>query len=372
MKLSDFFKNVFQKPTTGAQEVLGDWFDHLNLSGENVFESNEEEFQIHDRIKSGIERHIAIKRRRPVYRLRPLVKIAAIFIIVICIGALFVYTNKDKQNAIDVAVQPIIPGSRNAVINFGDGSSIRVNSLAQADDLKQKGIDLKIHENGKIVCAFTNSGSQNNSITIETPVGSEFQLILQDGTSVWMNAGSSISFLQNLNLGERRVEAKGEVYFEVTKLPNSKFFVHSGSQTIEVLGTQFRLKTDDEGATIKTTLIEGSIKLTNGTATKLLKPGQEASTKFGTSVIDISDESEPEKTVSWKDGYFNFSNTDFENATEQIEKWYNVKFVYENIPGCQFYGQISRTASIQDVLKMMEMVGNISFRIEGQKIIVNE
>lgn len=372
MKISDYFKNLFQKPTPEQQDVLGRWFEQLNIAGDDVFESEEEERKIRERIKTGIDLHISGQKKKSSFIFHPFLKVAAIFIIILGTAALIFNNKKYGQDTQSIAAQPILPGSRNAIIAFGDGSSLHVTGTGQAAILNQKGIKLTTGAGGKMVCVFEDAVPQNNTITIETPLGSEFQLVLADGTTVWMNAGSSLSFSQNFRSQERRVVATGEVYFEVAKLNSFKFFVQSGSQTVEVLGTQFRVKTDNDNASIKTTLLEGSIKLTNGTATKVLKPGQEASAKRGTNIIEVSNDEEAEKKVSWKDGYFSFSNTDFKTAEEQIEKWYNVEFVYEKVPDYQFYGQISRTASIQDVLKMMELVGSIKFKIDGKKIYVIE
>lgn len=370
MGVFDFFKAFKQKFSSDDKDVLGNWFQQLDVSDGKVFASGEEEYEIKNRIKAGIDRHIAAKKQRRFYSLKTIYKVAAVFILFISVAAIIFYGNSsgDQQSA-SVA---IVPGTSKAVITFANGEKLNVTGEQQAAELAKVGIVLSKAGDGKLLCRFKNAAAGNGGYTIETPVGGEFQLSLADGSRIWMNAGSSVSFSQNFIAPQRKVQAKGEVYFEVAKMDGAAFIVHTGRQMIEVLGTHFLVNTNSDNSLIKTTLLEGSIRLTNGSATKDLKPGQASKVTKANNDIEVSSETEAEKTIAWKEGYFSFSNTDFKTAEEQIEKWYNVEFIYNKTPDYLFYGEISRKASIQDVLTMMEMVGTIKFKIDGRKIYVIE
>ncbi len=369
MGVFDFFKTFNQK-SSDDKDVLGNWFDQLDVSNGKVFESVEEEYETKNRIKIGIDRYISEKKQSLFYSLKTIYKVAAVFIFFILVAAIIFYRNSsvDQQSASIT----IMPGTSKAMITFANGERLNIIGEQQAAALAKVGIIMSKSGEGKLLCQFKNTAAEKGSYTIETPIGGEFQLSLADGSRIWMNAGSSVSFSQNFIAPQRKVKAKGEVYFEVAKMNDATFIVQTGPQMIEVLGTHFLVNTNNDNSLIKTTLLEGSIRLTNGSATKELKPGQVSKVTKGNNDIEILSKIEAKKTIAWKEGYFSFSNTDFKTAEEQIEKWYNVEFIYNKTPDYLFYGEISRKASIQDVLTMMEMVGHIKFKIDGRKIYVKE
>ena len=165
---------------------------------------------------------------------------------------------------------------------------------------------------------------------------------------------------------------KGEAYFEVTKNPNAPFFVDlNNGKSIEVLGTVFNVNAYENEETIKTTLIDGSVKVNStGTAGKILKPGYQAEIKANGIEVNELAEEEIDKTIAWRDGFFNFDDASLAEVMRQLERWYDIDVVYEKgIPAIHFLGEIPRNTDISDVLTFLEKA-HVHFRLEGRKLIV--
>lgn len=189
---------------------------------------------------------------------------------------------------------------------------------------------------------------------------------------MWLNAASSIHFPVVFDGDERRVEITGEVYFEVAKNKQKPFRVAVNGTTVEVLGTHFNINSYTDEATINTTLLEGSVKITKGNNQKILIPGQQAQVdeKGGVRMVNNINTGE---VVAWKDNFFSFNNTDIKKLMRQLSRWYDVEIIFkgESDESVTFNGDISRTVNLSTVLKMLELTGEVNFSIEGKKIIVN-
>jgi len=202
-------------------------------------------------------------------------------------------------------------------------------------------------------------------------VGGEYQVVLADGTKVWLNALSSIRFPTSFKGSERKVEITGEAYFEVAKNARMPFRVIGGSQTVEVLGTHFNINAYPDESAVATTLLEGSVKVAmhDGQA-KVLKPGEQAlifkeNNSFRVKEVDAED------AVAWKNGYFQFNDDDLKTIMNQLSRWYNVEIVYQQANLDQkFGGTISRSKNLSQVLRILELTGNVRFRVEGRRITV--
>lgn len=307
---------------------------------------------------------------------------AAAIILFIISSSIFMFSDnlrEEKGPAIVTAAKDsIVPGGNKALLTRADGSVIELNDSTSLNIALQAGIIIQKLPDGQVIYkTFFDSAAISQSApvynTIQTPRGGECRLILPDGSQVWLNSASSISFPDHFDGKERKVIINGEAYFDVAHNKTMPFRVITGPQTLEVLGTHFSINAKADHSHIKTSLFEGSIRLTNGNDMKVLKPGQQSSLVAGKEGFTITNLSGTKTEPDWTEGYFSFDDADFITIQDQLEKWYDVAFVYETIPQNHFYGRIRRSSEIKDVLKMMEIVAkNIHFKIEGRKIYVLE
>jgi len=203
--------------------------------------------------------------------------------------------------------------------------------------------------------------------TMSTPRGRQFQLVLADGSMVWLNAASSIRFPTAFTGKDRKVEVTGEVYFEVAKNPSKPFKVMANGTEIEVLGTHFNIDAYDE--VTKTTLLEGSVKINTQNKTSFLKPGQQAQIVAG-GEIKTSNSVDVEQVMAWKNGRFVFEDADLQTIMSQVSRWYDVDVVYQDkMPKRSFTADISRNTNLSVFLKVLDVSG-IHFKIEGKKLLV--
>ncbi|HKZ67792.1 MAG TPA: FecR domain-containing protein, partial [Chitinophagaceae bacterium] len=189
---------------------------------------------------------------------------------------------------------------------------------------------------------------------------------------VWLNAASSIHFPVVFDGDERRVDITGEAYFEVAKNKQKPFRVEVNGTIVEVLGTHFNINSYADEASINTTLLEGSVRVIKDNDQKILSPGQQAQVNTKGELRSVKGVDTGE-VVAWKNNFFSFNNTDIKRLMRQLSRWYDVDIVFkaENTEAVTFNGDISRTVNLSTVLKMLELTGEVSFSIEGKKIIVN-
>jgi transmembrane sensor len=207
---------------------------------------------------------------------------------------------------------------------------------------------------------------------LSTAKGETYQLRLADGSKVWLNAASSLTYTASLNgNGERRVKLDGEAYFEVAKDKNHPFIVETAKQQVQVLGTHFNINSYADEPMVTTTLLEGSVKVSHLTShvSQLLKPGQQALNKNDhITVINAN----MEQVMDWKQGDFYLNHVDFKTAMRKIARWYNVDVVYDASvsDATESGGWISRNNKLSEVLQSIEAAGQVHFKVEGRKITV--
>ena len=205
--------------------------------------------------------------------------------------------------------------------------------------------------------------------TISTPNGGDYQLVLADGSKVWLNAASSLRFPANFVGRERKVELTGEAYFEVAKNPAMPFKVKLNGMEVEVLGTHFNINSYADESAIRTTLLEGSIKINRPHASSLLKPGQQAMMDKNGQISVIND-ADLDEAVAWKDGKFQFDRADIHNVMRQLARWYNIDVEYKGTVASHFGGTISRDVNLSKVLGMLHLTGEVKFQVQDKKVIV--
>ncbi|TKC62436.1 FecR family protein [Pedobacter hiemivivus] len=262
----------------------------------------------------------------------------------------------------------IAPGGNKATLTLGNGKTIQ---LSNAKTGLVIGKDLRYNDNTAI--NSTAQTKENEMASITTPRGGTYQIQLPDGTKVWLNAASSLKFPSTFaNVTERKVELKGEAYFEVAKDKKHPFIVKSADQDVKVLGTHFNIDAYEDEASVKTTLLEGSIYVVNSIEKtgKTLIPGQQSIISGHT--ISINNQVDLEEAVAWKNGYFNF-NESLESIMNKVSRWYNVDVIYEVKPASDpFVAKISRAKSLSALLNIIEKTGDVHFKIEGRRVIVTK
>lgn len=306
--------------------------------------------------------------------------IAAVFALVSSLTLLVFNKENAKQQVIAITTKPakstIIPGSNNAVLTLANGNQISLNDKENGVLASQSGVIITKNKDGQLQYQIKANAPAGIN-TISTPRGGQYQLILVDGTKVWLNAASSITFPTQFNGTERKVEIIGEAYFEVAKNANKPFKVKSKNQVIEVLGTHFNVNTYDDEVADKTTLLEGSVsvsKIANGivqtAGSRILKPGQQASVSANQSQINIALADEDE-AIAWKNGYFKFNKADIQTIMRQVSRWYNVDVEYKGEMNKDlFVGKINRSEHVEEVLSILER-SKINVAIKGRTIIIS-
>ena len=280
-----------------------------------------------------------------------------------------------KENQTHQA-KDIPPGTNNAILTLDDGTTIMLDSVANGA-LAQQGNIKVLKINGQISYDKTGSGNMNTKPiynTITTANGNEYQLILADGSKVWLNAASSIRFPASFVGNERKVEITGEAYFEVAHNASKPFKVvfkdqSGGAGEIEVLGTHFDVNAYDDENAMKTTLLEGFVKIKRSNEVQMLSAGQQAVLTSG--IITLKKDVDVSQVVAWKDGFFEFNNTDLPTIMRQVARWYNVQVNFAGgINGDGYSGKISRNVSLSKFLKVLELNG-VHVKTEGRKITVS-
>lgn len=269
--------------------------------------------------------------------------------------------------------QDIAPGSNVATLTLSNGSTIALDKQTKGDIAKVSGITVQNNQ-GKLIYKLTSEGSASpvgdEMNTITTPKGGQYELILQDGTQVWLNADSKISFPVSFNGREdRQVTLSGEAYFQVMHNPRKPFSVRSSAQVVTVTGTHFNVSCYPKEKT-QTTLAEGSVVVQPQAGKPVtLSPGKQSIVTTANEIL-VKDV-DPEDYISWKEDYFIFVQTPMEEVLKQIGRWYNVSIDYSKIPSESFDGRISRKIPLSEVLHMLELNTDIKFTTKGRRIMVD-
>jgi transmembrane sensor len=313
---------------------------------------------------------------KPVVRMK-WYKWAAAAILIGVLGAASYLMLNDTSNDISEGTtqnerlkNDVAPGGNKAVLTLADGSIITLDD-ARNDTLTQQGSTKVIKFGAKLVYDPANTDSKEVVYnTITTPRGGMYQIELPDGSQVWINSASSLRFPTAFVGGVRKVEITGEAYFEIAKNRSMPFVVSVNGAEVQVLGTHFNVMYYGDENAVKTTLLEGSVRFVSGNDTSLLKPGQQSQmTKEGK--LKVVDGVDVESIVAWKKGLFYFDNADIGTVMRQLARWYDVEVVYETKEiASLFVGKMPRSLQLSEVLKALEISGDIKFRIEGKRIIV--
>jgi len=320
--------------------------------------------------------------RRLVRTIRP--RYAAAAVLLLLSAGLYLLTEIKAPvppAPIPPVTQPIAAGSDKAILTLSDGRQINLDKIANGDIATQSNAVVKKTANGVLVydmATKTNAPGLPAALpgfnTITTPRGGQYQVVLPDGSKVWLNAASSLKFPTQFDPQQRQVELTGEGYFEIATITHQPFVVTSNGQKIEVLGTMFNVNAYKEEAFVKTTLLNGKIRVNalsgeQQIPSRTLLPGQQS--ELSGSDLKIS-EGNTEAALAWKNGKFQFEHEDIQVVMRKIARWYNVEVEYHgNMKGKIFSGIIPRYEDVQEVLKMLQLTGNASFTLKDRTVEVS-
>ncbi|UOE46304.1 FecR domain-containing protein [Mucilaginibacter sp. SMC90] len=303
---------------------------------------------------------------------------AAAAAVALLFSAILIFQEKQPGNTIAAnvvkkpAAKPIKPGRNTAILTLANGTSITLDDAKNGVIAKSGKSSVKKLANGLI--AYSEDGlaqpagePAKNIVTV--PRGGKYTVQLPDGTMVWLNSSSSLSYPVAFAGANRSVTLTGEAYFEVTKNKHLPFIVHTNGVDVKVLGTHFNVSAYEDEKDIKTTLIEGSVSLSNNKSSALLVPGQQGVT--GTDQGIITKPVNVNQVIAWKTGYFIFRDDDIRGIMKKISRWYDVEVEYQgNVTHRTFGGIYSMNKDINELLKGLELTGLIHFKIEERRIIV--
>jgi transmembrane sensor len=325
-----------------------------------------------DRIFQAIVGEPETEIRRTI-RLWPHISVAVALAACIFGAGLFYYNldiNREHSNPL-VYKNDAVPGVSGATLTLSNGKKIRLSDTQNGEVAKEADVIITKSEKGEVVYEVKGNSDEPGKLNIlSTAKGETYKLRLPDGSYVWLNSASSLTFSSNLvESGKRTVKLQGEGYFEVAKDKLHPFVVITDKQNVEVLGTHFNINSYREEAIVATTLIEGSVSVTSGKLKQVIKPGEQAvSNGSSISVNEVN----IDNVVDWKGGDFNLDELDFRVAMRKIARWYNVDIVYEaSVPqNIKSGGWISRTKALSAVLRHIESSGQVHFRVEGRLVYV--
>jgi len=263
------------------------------------------------------------------------------------------------QDRAVVMTADIDPGKEQATLSFEDGKSVEL-----------KGMPIKTDPNGTFYSDGTSIAENTvQSATLSTPRKGQYKMTLPDGTKVWLNAESSLKFPTQFTGSSREVELNGEGYFEVAHNAKKPFIVSARGQRVKVLGTKFNINAYENETAILTTLVSGSVELTNSqnSTPVILKPGQQG-TLFSLSSIFFVDDVDTDVYTGWTSNDFRFSGTPLKEVFKQLERWYDIEVDYSKVPNSKVHGTISREKKLKSVLYAIEQTTDLRFKVIGRRI----
>lgn len=296
---------------------------------------------------------------------------AASVLLLLSLGIHF-FLNQNQTPKPDVAdvIKGFVQGSNKAVLTLGDGAHIILDNTKKGQLANQGNVTINKTDTGAIIYGQNGKNQLALVNTLTTPRGGTFQLTLADGTKVWLNAASSITYPASFTGNSREVSITGEVYLEVSHNPDKPFRVKTDAQTIEVLGTCFNVNAYGGKTGTKTTLLKGAVALTSAGHRKLLKPGEQA--MLNGNIIQVGKVDTGEVTA-WKNGFFDFTAADIHTLMQEFSRWYDFDITFEGPQTKEtFTGRIPRSWSFDMVIKIMETFKSTSITTKGRRIIVKQ
>jgi transmembrane sensor len=319
----------------------------------------------------------AITNRGSIFRIVWWKYAAAVILLLVCVTYFIMLRNEKGESIVKTenankTISDKEPGKDGAILKLADGREIVLDNAANGL-LVQQGKSEVVKKDGQIIYDSSKVSTDEGELegaynTLSTPLGRQYQLVLSDGSRVWLNAGSSITYPTAFKGKRRVVNVTGEVYMEVAKDPSKPFTVIAEGMTVQVLGTKFNIAAYTGENGVQTTLVEGTVKIKSGDRQVNLKPGQQAQATNET--IIVKSNVDIQKAIAWKNGVFYFKEDNLKTIMKQIERWYDVDVVYEGNAGNEeFSGKIFRNSKLSELLQLLQ-ASDINFKIEGRTLII--
>lgn len=351
------------------------------LSAKPVAVAPAEGMEVWEKIRASLQRSgdlIEINPGAGVSRIRPLFKTwwaAAVLVLVLVSAGYFIWENTKDGHQMNVAEKKIqedmAPGGNKAVLTLADGTKLVLDSANNGTITRQGNVTV-IKLDGQLAYqgpVSNNSGNEVAYNTITTPKGGQYQLVLADGSRVWLNAASSLRFPVAFTGKERRVELAGEGYFEVTHHADRPFVVAIADMDVQVLGTHFNINSYPDEETVKTTLLEGSVlvKAKNIKREAVIMPGQQ--TILTANDLTVDKTADLDEAVAWKNGLFQFSGADIGTIMRQIGRWYNIEAGFAgDARSIHISGKVSRNLNLSQIIEVLEQSG-IEVKRNGNQLV---
>jgi ferric-dicitrate binding protein FerR (iron transport regulator) len=382
MSYEEFIK-LYERCTLGTctpeeQKLFEEYRDSFDLSDTPWISEYGDKAEIGKRLKIDLHNRISENQTKPLWPVR---RWAAAAIIIFALGGLIAGikylggNNKPYELASDKNI--IKPGGNKAMLTLADGTQIILDGPQKGHLFTLNNISADNNADSSVVYQkrISNTGNASQVYnTLSTPRGGKYQLILADGTKVWLNAGSTIKFPVDFIGNDRTVELSGEAYFEVAHDSRRPFKVAGAGQVVQVLGTHFDVNAYPDESIVKTTLLEGSVKVSGKSLSPnapsiIIKPNEQAIFKndqLSKTTVDA------DEFVAWKNGVIIFKNADIHDVMRKISRWYNVEVVYQGEMGNDTYnGEIPRNAAFSEVLRILKL-DDINVKLSGRKLIVSQ
>ncbi|WP_207422839.1 FecR family protein [Desertivirga brevis] len=361
--------------SNAPESFLPDVFEDLDRIPHGRISENRWDRIVDSIVSVDKQERVPQRRNRSLSLYQWISAVAAIILIISFSVKLFLDNSKGAGPASATTTRDVQPGSNKAVLTLGDGKKIILDD-SQIGLISKGGTTEVIKKRDgqlQINASALGSAGTSSMMEVSTPRGGTYQVILPDQSVVWLNAASTIRFPSVFSKSERLVEIDGEAYFEIKKAYHQgrriPFRVKSGVQTVEVLGTHFNINAYKEEGVLKTTLLEGSVRVHTGAGSKLLKPGQQ-SVIGPKGAVEIY-ETDTEEAVAWKNSAFLFNELEINEVMRQVARWYDIQVVFEDsLPEEHYNGYISRNVPISNVLKMLEETGDLTFRINNGTVYI--
>ena len=364
------------------QRLLNDWlaesegnrllFDEV-VAGTAVLELSSDIAEAKAAVKENLRQHIPPGRK--VIPMSRWVAAAAIVGAIMVVGFLWLKPNGVTRDLADTSVSKeliVTPGKEGAILTLSNGQKI---VLEEKDGvIAQQGQSVISDSAGQLAYATALDGSQEGSYnTITTPKGRTYRVVLSDGTKIWLNAESNLRYPASFG-GTRNVELEGEAFFDVSHSAARPFTVTvSNGMQVRVLGTMFNVHAYGQEPTAKTTLIRGSVQVTKGNTTQLLRPGQESSVEAQSDKIAVSDLDEEGILAAgqWKDGYFHFREADEQTVGQAVSRWYDLELRVKGNSSDRFNAVIDRNMDVDSLINYLRR-SNVRIARQGRTLIIGE
>lgn len=354
--------------------IIEEWYQQLVHAGEWHWTEDEKqqlEAKMEERLLERIGREDA--GRTVGGRVVPIRRLLGAAVVVAVIAAAYLLFMRHPAGIAPVALRyrnEVRPGRNAALLTLAGGKTVLLDDSAPKNIGRQGNVVI-LNDSGQLVYhAETGQASEIFYNTLSTQKGNQYHLTLPDGTRVWLNAASSITYPTAFTGRERRVSISGEAYLEVVKNQQLPFVVQQANMTVEVLGTSFDVNGYGDDSALRTTLVEGKVRVGKEGTVSVLEQGQQAVFgKTGNSLV-VDHHPDIEAVMAWKNGAFAFKGADIETIMRQVERWYDVQVVYEAKISKHFIAEIPRNVALSQLLKLLEATDQVHFQIDGKKVIV--